>query len=118
MREVNHVMVGGNLGQNPEVRHKADGEKVISFNLALSKKHKSSDGQIEEMLQWVRIVCFSDLAKVCYETLSKGDEVLVYGKLTTKEWKAQGGDLRKSTEIRATEINFLKVKKWAGTGTQ
>ena len=50
---VNKVILVGNLGRDPEVRHLPTGMKVANFSLATSMKRKT--GETDRMAQYRRI---------------------------------------------------------------
>ena len=109
MRGINLVVMGGNVGNAPEVKYTPAGLPITSFSLAMSEKWKK-DGQEESRLEWVRVVCFSNLAEICGQYLSKGDGVLVIGKLRSREYE-QNGEKKRATEIIADKVHFLTKKK-------
>ena len=109
MRGINLVVLGGNVGNAPEVKHTQAGLPITSFSLAMSEKWKK-DGQEESRVEWVRVVCFSNLAEICGQYLGKGDGVLVMGKLRSREYE-QGGEKKRVTEIIADKVHFLTKKK-------
>jgi len=112
MRGINLVVLGGNVGNAPEVKHLQTGMAIASFSLAMSEKWKK-DGEEESRLEWVRVVCFSNLAETCGQYLGKGDGVLVVGKLRSREYE-KDGEKKKVTEIIADKVHFLTKKKERG----
>lgn len=109
MRGINLVVFAGNVGTEPEVKHTQGGLPVTSFSLAMSEKWKK-DGQEGSRLEWVRVVCFSNLAEICGKHLGKGDGVLVMGKLRSREYE-QDGEKKRITEVMAEKVHFLTKKK-------
>ena len=109
MRGINLVVLGGNVGNDPDIKHTQEGLAIASFSLAISEKWKR-DGQEGSRLEWVRVVCFSNLAEICGQYLGKGDGVLVMGKLRSREYD-QDGEKKKVTEIIADKVHFLTKKK-------
>jgi len=109
MRGINLVVLGGNVGNAPEVKHLPTGIAMASFSLAMSEKWKK-DGEEGSRLEWVRVVCFSNLAEICGKYLGKGDGVLVVGKLRSREYE-KDGEMKKVTEIIADKVHFLTKKR-------
>lgn len=115
MRGINHVVIAGNLGEDPEARETRSGDPVLTFPLGISRKMKGRNGTDEEVVTWVRVVCFRELAGLCERNLSKGDEVLVYGKLNIRELEnRETGEKKRMPEVQAREINFISVRKLRG----
>ena len=113
MRAVNHVILGGNLGKDPEIKYLPDGTKVATFSLALSQKFKGKDGgPSKERTDWISVVSYAALAEICEKYLSGGDGVVLHGRITTREWDDQRKGVRhKIMEIVANEISFISLKK-------
>ena len=110
MRGVNLVVLGGNIGNAPEVKHTEAGLAITSFSLAISEKFKKKDGEEESRVEWARVVCFSNLAEICGKYLGKGDGALVTGKLRSREYE-KDGEKKRITEIIADKVHFLTKKK-------
>ena len=54
---VNRVILIGNLGRDPEVRHTDDGMAIVHLSLATSDRHNNpKTGQSAERTEWHRIV--------------------------------------------------------------
>lgn len=111
---INKVILIGNLGADPEMRHTQNGTAVASFNIATTEKWKGKDGQMQEQTEWHRIVAWQRLAEICKEYLSKGSRVYIEGKLQTRKWQDQNGNDKYTTEIVAREMKMLTPKGSGG----
>lgn len=98
---VNKVILVGNLGRDPEVRHAQDGAKIVQLNLATSESWKDrQSGERKEKTEWHRVVIFNpNLAEIAERYLKKGSKVYVEGQLQTRKWTDQGGQERYTTEV-------------------
>jgi single-strand DNA-binding protein len=107
MSGVNKVILVGNLGADPEVRHLENGVTVANFNLATSETFKDRQtGEKREQTEWHRVVVWRGLAEVVEKYVKKGSKVYVEGKLRTRKWEKDGIE-RYSTEIQADELTML-----------
>lgn len=97
----------GNLGADPEIRQIQTGDSVANFRIAVTKKWKGNDGQSNEKTEWVTIVAWKRLAEICGQYLRKGSKVYVSGELQTRKWQDKDGNYRFTTEIVASNIQFL-----------
>ena len=105
---VNKAIVVGNLGRDPEVRALPSGQSVASFALATTARFKDRDGESQERTEWHRVVAFGRLADNCPRLLSKGRQVYVEGRLTTRQYEAKDGSgTRYRTEIVALQMRLL-----------
>src|ERR1700732_3354939 len=109
---VNKVIVIGNLGANPDIRALPSGQNVANFSLATTERFTDRNGAKQERTDWHRIVAFGQLANTCERFLSKGRQVYVEGRLTTRQYEAKDGSgKRYRTEIVARQIRFLDRRR-------
>jgi single-strand DNA-binding protein len=111
MAGINKVILIGRLGSDPEVRYTPSGVAVANFNIATSEEWKDKDsGEKKERTEWHRIVVWRRLGEICGEYLSKGRQVYVEGRLQTRDWEDRDGNKRYTTEIVATDVQFLGAR--------
>lgn len=98
---VNKVILVGNLGADPEVRHTQDGKPIVNLRVATSESWRDrNSGERRERTEWHRVVIFSEgLAKIAEQYLKKGSKVYLEGQLQTRKWQDQSGQDRYSTEV-------------------
>jgi single-strand DNA-binding protein len=107
MSGVNKVILIGNLGADPEVRHLQNGAAVANFRIATSETYKDkTTGEKREQTEWHNIVAWRGLAEITEKYLRKGSKVYIEGKLRTRKWEKDGID-RYTTEIQADEMSLL-----------
>lgn len=108
MASVNKVILVGNLGRDPELRHTTNGTPVANFTLATTDRWSDpTSGERKERTEWHRIVVWGKQAEVAGEYLRKGKQVYVEGSLQTREWTDREGNKRTTTEIRAHRFQML-----------
>jgi single-strand DNA-binding protein len=98
---VNKVILVGNLGRDPEVRHTQDGRPIVNLSLATSESWRDkATGERKEKTEWHRVVIFNEaLAKVAEQYLKKGSTVYIEGQLQTRKYTDQAGVEKFSTEV-------------------
>ena len=96
----NTVTLVGNITRCPEVRFTSAGIAVASFGLAWNRKNR--DG--EESVSFFDVTCWRDLAENVAESLSKGNRVVVYGRLDQQSWENDNGERRSKVEVIADEV--------------
>jgi len=106
---INKVIVIGNLGADPVVHTLPNsGQNVANFSLATTERFTDRNGTKQERTEWLRVVAFGRLADTCERCLSKGRQVYVEGRLTTRQYEAKDGSGKRYwTEIVARQIRFL-----------
>ena len=118
MSGINKAILVGRLGSDPEVRYTPSGVAVANFNIATSEEWKDKDtGEKKERTEWHRIVAWSKLGEICGEYLSKGRQVYIEGRIQTRSWEDRDGNKRYTTEIVASDVQFLGGRD-AGPGAR
>ncbi len=113
MSGVNKVILIGNLGADPEIRHLQNGVSVANFRIATSETYKDKNtGEKREQTEWHSIVAWRGLAEITEKYLKKGSKVYVEGKLRTRKWEKDGID-RYTTEIMVDEMTLLDRREGA-----
>src|SRR3954462_5231451 len=115
MASVYKVIVVGNLGRDPETRYMPDGEAITNVSVATSFQWTDkASGEKKEETEWHRVVFRGKLAEVAGESLKKGSQVYVEGRLGTRKWQDKDGQDRYTTEVMATEMKMLGSRSGAG----
>jgi single-strand DNA-binding protein len=104
----------GHLTKDPELRYTPQGTPVANFRIAVTTKHKSSDGYKDQTL-FIDVVVFGKQAENCSQYLAKGRRVLVEGRLQERRWESEGQQ-RSKVEIVADTVRFMTSGKGEGTG--
>ena len=108
MASVNKVILMGNLGRDPELRHTPSGMAVCSVSIATSSRRKDkTSGETIEDTQWHRVVFYDRLAEIAGEYLKKGKPVYIEGRLKYGKYTDKDGIERNTTDIVATELQML-----------
>jgi len=105
----NYVQLIGNIGQDVELREFDSGKKKASFSIATSEQFTNKDGEKTELIQWHNVAVWGNLANVVKDSLSKGDHVLIQGKLTHRKYEDNNGNTKYFTEVVASE--FMKITR-------
>lgn len=112
-RGLNKIMIIGNLGRDPEMRYTPSGRPVTTFSVGTSRSWNAADGERREETEWFNVVAWGNLAEICKQYLTKGQQVYVEGRLQTRRWEDQEGKKHFSTEIVANEMIILGERKAA-----
>ena len=112
---MNKVILVGRLAQDPEVRYTASGKAVTSFNLAVNR---FSSGQGQNSADFIPIVAWEKLAEPCVNNITKGQRILVEGRLQIRSYEANDGHKRRVAEVVAQSIEFLERRQPPSTGNK
>jgi len=107
MAGVNKVILIGNLGRDPEVRHLDNGRAVANFSLATSETYKNKQGERVTTTEWHNLVLWTPLAEIAEKYLKKGNQVYIEGKLTSRSYDDKDGVTKYITEIVGRELTLL-----------
>ena len=102
------VSFAGNLTDDPEVRYTEAGIARAMFRLAVS-------GRREQEPSFFTVVVWRDQAEHASESLSKGNRVVVVGRLQQRSWTAEDGSARSTVEVIADELG--PSLRWATATT-
>jgi len=103
----NKVQLIGNLGNDPEIITLESGKKLAKFSLATNDSYKNAKGDLIKETQWHNIIAWGKTAEIIEKYLSKGNEVAVEGKLTSRSYEDKDGIKRYITEITCNELLML-----------
>lgn len=106
---MNKAIILGRLGQDPVVKHQADGGQVTSFSLATTNT-SNRNGEKKETTEWHNCVAFGRTAEIAGQYLKKGSQALVEGSLRTSKYKDKEGNERSSTNIVVNQLTLLGGK--------
>ncbi len=107
---LNKVMLIGNVGRDPEVRHLESGVVTASFTLATTERYKDRNGEQKEQTEWHNIVCWRSLAEIAEKYVRKGSSLYVEGKIRNRSYNDKEGNTKYITEILADSFQLLGRK--------
>jgi single-strand DNA-binding protein len=113
--DLNQCTFIGRLGRDPEARSFPSGDQVCNFSIAVGESWKDkATGEKKERTDWINIVVTGGLVGVVTQYVKKGSQVMVSGKLRTREYTDKDGIKKYSTEIRADSMQMLGARQDGG----
>lgn len=109
---LNKVMLIGHLGDDVKMHYFEAGNCIGRFQLATNEVYvnKTTNEKITST-EWHNLVVRNKAAEICEKYLSKGDKIYVEGRIKSRQWQAEDGSVKHTTEIQVTEFTFLSTKK-------
>ena len=99
---MNHTMIAGHLGSDPEVRFTNNGTKVTTLRIACNSKKAG-----KEETTWWRVTIWGDQMDKMVSFLKKGSGVIVYGEMSKPEiFNDKNGVAQVSLNLTASSISF------------
>lgn len=116
-RNLNKVILIGNLTREPEMRFTPQGNAVASFVVATNREWVAN-GEKKQAVDFHNIVAWNKLAEICGQLLKKGTKVYVEGRLQTRDWMDKDNKKRYKTEIVIEDMIILTAKKAGEDGEE
>ncbi len=107
---INKVILVGNVGKDPEIRHLDSGVVVANFPLATSESYTAKNGDKVTSTEWHNIVLWRGLAEVAEKYVSKGRQLYIEGRIKTRSYDDKDGNKRYITEIVADVMQMLGTR--------
>ncbi len=107
MASLNKVYLVGNLTRDPELRYTPGGSAVADVNIAVNRTYLTKTGEQKEEVCYVRVVVWGKQAQSCAQYLSKGQPVLIEGRLQLDSWETKEGEKRSQLKVQAERVQFL-----------
>ncbi len=106
----NKVQLIGNLGQDPEITNFESGKILAKFSIATNESYKNAQGEKVTDTQWHNVIAWGKTAQIVEKYVTKGKEVAIEGKLTSRSYDDKDGNKRYITEVVCNELLLLGNK--------
>ena len=104
---MNKIIIIGNLGRDPEMRYSTSGNPMTHFSVATSRRYTTAAGEQREQTEWFNCTAFGRLADTCNQYLTRGQQVYVEGRLSTRQYSRQDGTPGFSLDVVVNEMQML-----------
>jgi single-strand DNA-binding protein len=112
---MNKCTIMGNCGSDPELRYTPTGRAVANVRVAVNRRWRDAEGQLQEKVEWFRVVAWGRLAELLNQYCAKGSPVYIEGRLETRSFEGADGQLRYLTEVVAQDLILLPRGNGNGT---
>lgn len=107
---LNHIVIMGRLGHDPELRHTQSGTPVVTFRLAVDRDFKDK-ATGERAADWIDVVAWRQTGEFVSRYFTKGRMAVVEGRLQIRDWTDKEGNKRRSAEVVADNVYFGDSKR-------
>lgn len=104
---LNNISLQGRLVANPELKATTSGKHVCRFSIANSQKGANG----EEKTDFIDCVAWNKTAEFLCNHFTKGKEILLTGRLSTRNYENTDGKSVKVVEVVVNTIDFCGAKK-------
>jgi single-strand DNA-binding protein len=100
------ITLAGNLTADPELRFTPSGVAVANFTVASTPRNfdKSTNEWTDGTPTFMRCSIWRQAAENTAESFSKGDRVIVQGRMVSRSWEDKEGNSRTSLEVQADDV--------------
>ncbi|GAA4954683.1 single-stranded DNA-binding protein [Algibacter agarivorans] len=103
----NKVQLIGNVGGEPTIANLESGKKVARISIATNEHYKDGKGEKQTDTNWHSLVAWGKTADIIEKYVTKGKEIAIEGKLTSRSYEDKDGVKRYITEVIVSEILLL-----------
>jgi single-strand DNA-binding protein len=104
MPDINRVQLFGRVGKDPELRYTSQGKAWVTFTMATAENYKDKGGEWKSTVEWHNVVIWGDYAEKVHAQISKGSQLFVEGKTTSRSWEKKEGGKGYITEVVASVV--------------
>lgn len=103
----NRVQLIGHVGVDPEVLVLEGDKKLAKFSVATNDSYKNAKGEKVVETQWHTVIAWNKTAEIIEKYVAKGSEIVLEGKMVTRNFETKEGIKKYVTEIVCHEVVLL-----------
>lgn len=110
----NSIILIGRLTKNAELKMSKSGSAIVNFTIGVSELQKEESGKFSTRSNFFDVVMFGKYPQACLQSLTKGREVAIKGRLKQERWEKDGKHYSRIA-IYADDLQILREPKGLGT---
>ncbi|EON1479161.1 single-stranded DNA-binding protein [Escherichia coli] len=99
---VNSITLGGNVGNDLEVRYTPNGKAIGSFSFAVQQGYGDN-----KRAMWVTCLIFGERAEKLAPHIRKGTKLVVNGRLDVRQYDRNDGTKGTAVEVAVNDLEFM-----------
>ena len=107
----NQVQLIGRLGKEVETLKTSSGKTRATLSIAVNNYYTNAIGQKIENTYWFRVIAWNHTAERMAQYLSKGDEIMIQGRLEARSYEDKNGKTQYITEVVTDQYIQMKAPK-------
>ena len=112
---LNKVILGGRLTNDPELKQTQSGIPVVSFSIAINRRFQSKDSPPQT--DFINVTAWRSTAEFVTRYFRTGSSICVIGAIQSRSWVDQQGQKRYATDVVAEEVLFVDSRQEGGNNT-
>ena len=114
-RDFNRVILVGRLAKDPEIKSFGGSQKAARFTLCTGREWKNKQtGEPQKHTDFISVTVWGGAADVIERYTRKGSQILVEGRISTRDYEDKTGARRYVTEVTAENILLLGGQQSGG----
>jgi single-strand DNA-binding protein len=109
MANYNKVILVGNLTRDPQLSYLPSQTPVCEFGMAINRRWRGANGEPREETCFIDCRCYGKQAETFNQYMSKGQPVLVEGRLQLDTWEDKEGQKRSKHRVAVDRFQFLSA---------
>lgn len=105
---MNKIFIKGRLTKDVELKTTTNGTTVANISVAVNREFKNANGEYET--DFFNCTAFSKTAEFLEKYFSKGQEIIIIGRLQNRSWETESGEKRYATDIMIENVDFCGSK--------
>lgn len=105
---MNRIIIMGRMVKDPELRYTQSNQAVLSFTLAVDRDYVPENGERE--VDFIDFVAWRKTAETISKYVSRGQRLLVEGRLQKRSWESDNGT-RYAVEVIVDRFDFIERKE-------
>lgn len=107
---MNKVILFGRLTADPETRYTQSNTAVCKFSIAVDRPTRQGE---EKQADFFRVTAWGKTGEMVQQYFSKGQRILVEGRLQNNNYEDKNGVKHYSNDVVAERVHFVEGKKQA-----
>ena len=98
---LNNIIIGGRLTRDPELKHTQSGVAICRFTICNNQRRKE-----QEVATFLDCTAFGKTAETIGEHMTKGQRIVITGKIRQENWEKEG-EKRSKLTIDVDRFDFV-----------
>lgn len=107
MASFNRVIMMGNLTRDPQLKYLPSNLAVCEFGLAVNHRRRDREGNQKEEVCFIDVTAFGKAGEIINQYMSKGQPILVEGRLKYDTWTGQDGQKHSKHSVIVDNFQFV-----------
>jgi len=108
---MNKVFLLGNVGADPELRFADSSTPLLKLRMATTERYRDKNEEWQERTEWHSVAVRGKRASALAKILSKGERIMVEGRIETRSYQDADGKQRWITEVRARDVYLTGARR-------